>query len=271
MVRKWARPLARAQLPEISPRAASWLEDLQANGIVKIERSHSELADYLDEQYFDKWQNGQDPGAQDGLRYVDVNNESYAENGVKVNAYISFKDEKIRSLVCDPEIGQTIYSYYGRQPHYRNQPLLQKIEYTADKVLATNGRFHTDHLRQISMMLLVRDVSENDTHMEYLLGSNRRDLHRAVYLSFEECEALAQGYTSTQCIGPKGTLFLFDASGVHRANYQAGSIRQILHLNITSGHNLKEFFDDFDDDDLDGLPPYMADFFTREGRVSSAY
>ena len=48
-------------------------------------------------------------------------------------------------------------------------------------------------------------------------------------------------YKIFKVIGKKGDAFLFNTTGLHRANYILGTTRNILHLNFTNGHNLYNY------------------------------
>jgi len=103
-----------------------------------------------------------------------------------------------------------------------------------------NGLFHVDHLHQMSFMLLTTDVTLEHTHMEYLMGSNKRPLLKdGISIPTNEVKKIVPRYPNVfKCIGKKGTLFIFDTTGIHRAEYVESGIRRILHLNFTTGQNL---------------------------------
>ena len=135
--------------------------------------------------------------------------------------------------------------YFRRPPYYRNQPLVQQVDSSENETEATKGQFHVDNLHQVSLMLLVNDLGEGDTHMQYAIGSHLRDLRRGVMMSFEDYAAQVQDNSNVlQCIGAKGTLYIFSATGIPRANCRPRSTRKVLYLNVTTGHNTKELTDD---------------------------
>jgi hypothetical protein len=269
-IAKWAWPNPMSSPPAMSSRAATWLDIMKRDGIVQVDGQYGEVAEYINEMYFDKLERGEVPGRA-SLFCVDAGREKDTEYMQTMSRFISFRDKGIQPLIFDPDIGQLLCNYYRRKACYRNQPLIQRIDFRDGDRAPTNGSFHTDHLRQISLMLLVSDIGEHDIHMEYALGSHRRDIRQGIFLGPTEGDVLAKEYDAfCNCTGKKGTLYIFDASGVHRANYRTGSTRKILHMNITSGHNLRELVDIFDAD-LGGLPPYVANLVKREGFVSDTY
>ena len=240
----------------LSHKSQSWLEALRKNGIIKIENEldFMKVADHIQENYFSQIEENPQkflgsaepvfPFGDDKRFICNMNKKDYESSGTEISCAISFLDSECDPVFLNDELIKIFYMYYRRQPYYRNQPLLQKVALKPDQVPLENGCFHVDHLHQISLMLLVSDVTENDTHMEYCLGSNRRNiLVEGIELSVPECDAKARDYAILKCTGKKGTLFVFDTSGFHRANYTSNSTRKILHLNITTGHNLGQFMD----------------------------
>ncbi len=99
--------------------------------------------------------------------------------------------------------------------------------------------FHLDKgLDQISIMFLVKDLSENDTHMQYSMGSNK-EKHKTVDRFKFDQDLIEKKYPIMKCIGKAGTVFIFrEGMGFHRGFQVSGSTRKILHLNVTSGHDL---------------------------------
>jgi hypothetical protein len=250
----WPNPL-QPKL-DMSARAQGWLQALKQDGIVKIENEPDflKVANYLDDTYFgpmerepEKYLGRKEPHFPfgDERRFVwDTNEQRFVVGGTEISCSVSFLDEGCAPIYLNEDLIKVLTAYYGRQPYYRNQPLLQKVALRPGQKALGNGHFHVDHLFQISFMLLVTDVTEKDTHMEYCVGANRRNmLKEGIEIPYQQCEIMAKDYPIVRCTGKKGTLFVFDTSGFHRANYLADSTRKMLHLNITTGHNLGKFID----------------------------
>ncbi len=100
-------------------------------------------------------------------------------------------------------------------------------------------------------MLLISDVTEAGTHMEYVVGSHKRSflfLREGIQMSNEESEHRAEAAKEMFYLtGPKGTLFLYDSTGVHRRNLIPGSRRKALIWTVTTGHHLHTFTEITDD------------------------
>lgn len=256
----YATPAFHAVQVALSSRAQAWFDILSRDGMVRIEGEpeFERIANYLESTYFHKIEesHGQLLGGQkpvfpfgDSSRFIQDLNKSPLKNaGTEINCSISFADAACSALFFNEDLASILYKYYGRQPYYRNQPLIQKVATNSginpEAPPLTNGNFHVDHLRQVSFMLLVSDVTERDTHMQYCIGSHKRNLLReGIEMSFDECKAKLNDYSIVKCTGKKGTLFVFDTSGIHRGTYMPDSVRKILHLNITTGHHRDGFID----------------------------
>ncbi len=264
--------LLRPAVP-LSEKGRQWLAVLRRDGIVRVEeKAFQEVAEYLDQAYFAPLERP------DGFSKVkllhpdlfvlDANKQDYRRYGTEIGAKISFKDPTLTPLFFDPYLTGVIYNYYRRQPYYRNQPFLQKISYDGKATPNTNSNWHTDYLHQLSVMLLVSDVTKQDTHMEYASGS-----HRRIWPVGNRPEGIVaeHRWPLFDAVGPKGTLFLFDAGGIHRAKYIGGSSRKILHLNITTGHHIiGERLDRMDTwKALDSYPVYARQMMERIGATAA--
>lgn len=242
---RYATPNVLTPQVSSSSKAREWLEQMRSSGIVKIEEEKfSEVAGYLNSKYFSKLEGGclnlegRDLGSSD-LFAVDVNDPRYEKWGVEIKCVISFKDPVLSQLVLHSDLTNMLYNYFKRQPYYRNQPVLQKVSYREGQDPQGDDSFHVDNLHQISVMLLISDQTERDTHMEYALGSNRRPvLRQGIYISHAEARERARDFPIFKCIGKKGTLFVFDTSGIHRRYLLPGNPRKMLHLNVTTGHHM---------------------------------
>jgi hypothetical protein len=240
----------------ISGRAEGWLQELRENGIVRIESDGLRAAaDRLDD-YLTMIRNsptGNLDGSQLGDRRLfaqNANSELHKSFGVEVACWISFKDERLKPLLRDPEIAGMMYNYYRRQPYYRNQPRLQYITLNPGQKIVTGNEFHVDRFHQVSAMILVSDVTEEGTHMNYLLKSHRRSLLRTgIEMQPPECERWVEEkrYPMFNLTGKNGTLYVYDTSGVHSRNLIAGSSRKCLIWTVTTGHHLDVFTETTDD------------------------
>ena len=207
----WALEAIRYTFPDLrrpyvplSAQGRKWLESFQRDGILRAETPEFRQAcDYLDEIYFRPLEEGKGAAgirlARPDLFAKENNPDRYREGGTEINVNISFKDPKLAAVFFHPDLNGILYNYYRRQPYYRNQPLLQKISYDGRVPPLSNSNWHVDYVHQVSIMLLVSDVTERDTHMQYALGSHRQTRLVGIYPE----EAVAQrGYRIFDVVGP---------------------------------------------------------------------
>lgn len=91
-------------------------------------------------------------------------------------------------------------------------------------------QWHIDCTRpQVKAMLLLTDVGENDQRMDYIPGTHRENWSLRDYNTTRFTEEQARSYGEPlACIGPAGTLVLFDTNGLHRGNRTLGAIRDTI-------------------------------------------
>jgi hypothetical protein len=234
---KYYTPDARTPELPISPRAQHHLRELRENGVTMVP-GYQSVAEHIERTYFSVI-DGQANKTDQPMEKVRFGNRDDVTN--TQNYQVSFKDPGLAPLVFDPDVCAILYNYYQRQPFYREQPLVIRNALAADlpfeelSKLEVSAKFHIDYYRQIAMMLLVKDVSEADTHLEYAVGSHkmRNPWKRYSYAD----EAIAQRFPIMNCVGPKGTLIIMDAgSGFHRGVHRKGSVRKTLVTVVTAGH-----------------------------------
>lgn len=101
-------------------------------------------------------------------------------------------------------------------------------------------RWHHDLKRkQVRVMVLLSDTPVEGQRMDYIAGSHRV-WHRFTnhrHVRFTEEQALSYG-PPIHCVGPAGTVVLFDANGIHRGNRNLGPRRDQYTFNYTAGRAL---------------------------------
>lgn len=211
-------------------------DTLKKNGVIKISGLFIDEANYIEKEYFSKLEND------DNITqwYKNNKNERSAKNGRVVNLNISFNDQNLKKLFFNEDLLGIVYNYYKRQPYYRNLPALTKVAFTEKHGIDIQGKFHLDGgMNQISFMLLVNDITESDTHMQYALGANRYKVPFDIDRFSWKDDMIMKKFKIYDLVGKKGDIFIFDAgNGYHRAVYKKDSVRKILHLNLTTGHSL---------------------------------
>jgi hypothetical protein len=261
-------PTPWAARPALTDRASEWLINLERDGILRIELpAFAEVARHVEKTYFEG-----EPHAP--LFAHDTNTDLYRSFGIERLAEVSFKDPGLLPLLLHEELHAVYFHYYGRQPYFRNHPVVQRLSYREGQPKDTDhgNRYHTDPLRQLSLMLLVSDAPAEGGHMVYAAGSHRRPMWRTgIYIPYDVAEAIARRSAPVSLTGAKGTLFLFDASGVHRRILRPGA-RHMLHLNLTTGHHRKPIRETFDGwSALQNIPNSMRRMFLPAPRSFSPF
>lgn len=247
-------------------------QDLQKTGVAVVTDRYGGVADYLTKSYFSSSKSHVNEAlVVDNLRAKQE--KRYTKMGVDIASKVSFKDPLLAPLIYDSELLGAVYNYYKRQAYYRNQPVIFRHQIKADDIeqngIDIQGKFHLDFLHQITFMLLLDDITENDTHLQFAMGSHL-DRHPTYDRYFLSDKQIAQKYQIKNCIGKKGTLVVFDAgNGYHRAFYQPGSVRTILHFNLTAGYSLTgDKFDSWAKEELDGYPSHVQNAFKKVSAFS---
>ena len=209
--------------------------ELYEKGIVKLDKNFQNFAEYLKFNYIENII------SKNSINCPFKIFDNGSDNKSKlVNHFLSIDDTEIKKFILDKDIIFILNSIFNNNLYLRNDPLLQVLK-TEDKIFMTNGQFHTDRFMQYSLMLLIEDVSEQITHMEYMETSHKRKPYDLIiHKNFAESQKyiVNNNFTSKKLIGKKGDVFIFNTTGIHRAKYIEKSQRSIFHLNFTNGHNL---------------------------------
>lgn len=217
---------------EMSPAYNRYLNDLKEKGICKIETEFAHLAPYLEAEYLGIAE--QDLAKKDA-KMVEKNAKS--EDMTTINIELSLEDRKLWDLFLNKDLCALLYNYYGRQFYYRNFPIITVTEYEEGTAKDPTAMFHLDSgLRQISFIYLLNDVDESTTHMQYVAGTHKTKHHPEMDRTKFSEEELLKGEI-IPLTGKKGTLFVFDAgNGFHRKFCVPGSVRKMMHINLTTGY-----------------------------------
>jgi hypothetical protein len=200
--------------------------DLQNYGIIKLQ------VDGLSEYLMPLIENPENLNKKTGQYYLIENTSN--EHGIK-GINVDIQSEFLWRYIFSKENYEILRAYYKGEFYLRNNPYIA-ISYDKESHGAQN--FHVDWgLRQCSIMVNLTDIDSSSTHMEYLLGSNRRywfkHPHR-LNVKFKTIVATFMRLNPTALFttaSPKNTMFIFDAgNGLHRQ--VPGGKRIILHLNF---------------------------------------
>jgi len=142
-------------------------------------------------------------------------------------------------------------NYYGKRFWLRNAPVLladlknHRIEEKSQNL------FHIDFAeRQLTIMVLLDDVTEKSTYMEYIKKSQKnawvfKNITRERYKFKKKLNDELNKKDIFKMIGKKGDIFIFDAgNGLHRAVY--GDDRYILRFNFAQMRAYAEFNNNYE-------------------------
>jgi len=228
----------------ISAEAEKYLYELRENGITAVPGFEA-VADHLDQTYF-SIMGGDKPPLPRRFEVITLGSRAEASN--TINYRLFFNDPGLAPLVFNPDVCGILYNYYQRQPFYRQQPWAIKNAMAADTPqdefsrAEVSAKFHVDCYRQITLMLLVNELTVNDTHLQFAIGSHKFTRNPWDRYKYKDTDIVGK-YPIFDAVGPKGTLIIMDAGcGIHRGLHKRGSVRKTLQLVVTTGHyiNLEE-------------------------------
>lgn len=229
---RWGWWYRSKQKPRVlSESFQSQYNELRDNGILKINKSFLDFANYINNNHINH-------------KY---SNDSRISCGVMT--YDVPLEKKVVEFIIDPLIVDLLYSYYGTTPYLRNDPLIQVVEANDKTSTQLTPDFHVDRYNQLSLMLFLGDVDVDTTHMEFLLQTHKRKFgFWNMYSNFGKTEKVVAEKQAQlhKCIGRKGDAYLFDSMAIHRRNLIPQTKRAMLHLNFTNGHNLYKYKIDSD-------------------------
>lgn len=174
----------------------------------------------------------------------------YPEQGHDKDSNITFSNNPFKygkdflNLALDDGILGVVASYIGKK--FMLQQAIASRYYPFEKRDFGSWQWHHDAWgRKINVMILLTDVTEEDQYMNYMRRSHKK------YHSYERTtindrftEAEVQNFSKEpafKCIGPAGTVFIFDANGFHRGNRSLGAARDSIIIQYTAGRYLWDF------------------------------
>jgi hypothetical protein len=171
----------------------------------------------------------------------------------QINPYY---DRDIFKLCTDERLLSLLGEYYRAQPYVRPMPSFSiaypsyQLDYTGrffekNSHLILNRKFnidwHYDTPNQLTAHFLLTHASTRGTHMLVAKGSHR--LHHT-YLNGERDyhyseEFVRKHFELIECVGPLGSLIVFDSNAIHRMEPRKDGFRAHFHINYTPGNDLR--------------------------------
>lgn len=152
------------------------------------------------------------------------------------NCTVPFEDDFVSKLYNDYGIIELVSAYYGRQAKFREEAHIVIDEMTKYKHNPPpSDIFHSDSFRQVSVMILLNDITSNDIHMEYCEKSHLTQQQSYVRQYINQ-EQVRKSFNVKSLTGSRGSCYIFDTEGLHRGLYKEGfGIRRIFHHNFHPG------------------------------------
>lgn len=208
------------------------LEMLSENGYVLYRNEEfRRVADEILAEYF----HTVDCGFNLDSKFVISKMNSTAEKIGNTSCRVSLRDPLIRRVICSATVWEVISGYIGRaclreSPLVENYNFVNAAEATRD-IISYAVSYHTDYYRQLNIMLLLTDVTEQDTCTEYAVGSQKRNVFlQGTNIGYPKTNSLLskKKWQIEKITGLKGDVIIMDTTGIHRVRVVEGSNRKIL-------------------------------------------
>lgn len=161
------------------------------------------------------------------------NFDQYGKSQIEINF-----NSKIFRLIFSDNLRKLIHNYYQKEFWLRNAPVLIIDKESERKINHDQNLFHLDHCeRQLSIMILLNDLTVENSHTQYISGSNKKSWifindNRNCPKFKERVQNIKNNSNLINIVGRSGDVILFDAgNGLHKAVY--GKDRAIIHLNFS--------------------------------------
>ena len=154
--------------------------------------------------------------------------------------------DELLELWLDPRLMLMISSFHNRDVLARYYP---NIIYTVckedlgsreifERKIKTNVAefWHADHSVLFNLHILLDDIDEKDSHMQFIPRSQKY-LNSSYSYSDEVVEEL--GIDPVKCVGKKGTVYMHGGNTLHKLRMiNSKKNRLVLHLEFTAGSNI---------------------------------
>ena len=176
------------------------------------------------------------------------------DKNVNIGKRLTINDELL-NIWLDSLLMKFIKNFYGKDFFARNYPNINYVnvkEHVSSKLYYKNqvkkeigfvnglsislaDHWHVDHSVLLNVHVILDDLSENDTCMEYIPYSHNY-ANMAVPYSDEVVSSL--NINPIKCVGKKGTVYMHQGNTMHRLNPKVNSNRLLLHFEFTAGSNV---------------------------------
>ncbi|MBI1202257.1 MAG: hypothetical protein GC182_07080 [Rhodopseudomonas sp.] len=158
-------------------------------------------------------------------------------------------NELTLSFWLDMPLVAILGKYLQRFPYARNYPNVSVANPNFDSLptrkvntphdISLNVGWHFDTVNLVQFAVLLNDVDDTGSCMQVIAGTHRKHhlkLTRDDYwLSDEYVES--RDWPVVNCVGKKGTVYIFDSNAYHRLRAVKGKPRSMLKCEFTPGNN----------------------------------
>ena len=152
-------------------------------------------------------------------------------------------DKLFLEVILDDRIRSIISEYLGKKITLQ-QAAIGRI-YPRETENYSSYQWHRDtHGKRVNVMILLSDVSSIEQRMSFLKKSHKKFLTRDEcrdYSRISDEKANSMNLERFECFGSAGTIFLFDANGVHRGNRNLTRNRDVILFSYGAGRYEWEF------------------------------
>ena len=149
-------------------------------------------------------------------------------------------------VVHDPMILACLSSYFACSPVIR-EPFHHTVAIPYEDMKPTrsmraadepfNVGWHYDTPNLVQLVILLNDVSDTDSHMQYARGEHRRlRVNLTKWDYYYSDEYAERHFDVVKCVGPIGTAYLFDTNAPHRFYMVKDSMRAMIKVGYTPGN-----------------------------------
>lgn len=171
-----------------------------------------------------------------------LNPDNYPNDGGYNRFAVSLKDKDVFSVFTNQFLIDVLAEYYGYQPYLRQLPGINCTSVKGDinkDGYKYNTHWHFDTPNLMTAHVLLSDTSEEVSGMLYARSSHktlRTNLAQDDYWYSEEL--VRNRFAIEKCVGPIGTLVIFDPNGLHRLDARPNTFRSHLHINFVPGNSI---------------------------------
>ncbi|MBX9830630.1 phytanoyl-CoA dioxygenase family protein [Candidatus Babeliales bacterium] len=206
----------------LDEKGLAYLEELNANGIVRISGLISDVELAQLQKDFQKFVDSIDDQRARGIKvekrrddyYEPETNVYHCNNPFKLSqTLVDFCCNEMVCSVINNYLGKVGYIVKGWATHYM----------PGGKAVSIFNWHHDRSGQRVKMMILLGDVEERSRHLSYVLGSHAVSHDYETYVGIPgDLDYYQKKFGKEpvvfKALGKAGDIFLFDTNGIHKAN-----------------------------------------------------